>query len=382
MRFLALILGFVFYTHEMFCAEHVSELCCLDSDFKRLDFSDCDKEKVLYIYIGIDYMPDEVIELFQKLSGIRVIVDVFDSNEILEAKLLAGGEGYDIVFPTAFPYFSRQLASNIYQKIDVSKFDFNDIDQDLLKKLSDFDKNNEYCIPFQWGISGIGVNKKILEKLVPDAPMDSLSLVFEEKYISKLSKYGVSLCESQDELFPMVLAYLGRNPENCTENDVKEITDILSKIRKYIFKFTNYGFEDLSSGNACLAFGTSGDIKHIQMQQIKSTGKTDIEFIIPKEGVSLWIDVAAVPSRAKHFKNAMLFLQFLLLPKVSAYIVNRTTRATCTISSKKYVDSVLANDTTIYPTHTIKQKSYIEKYTPGYINNIKTRALTKIKSFI
>lgn len=351
-----------------------------DPTLKGIEFADTDEEKILYIYIGIDYIPAEIVELFSKLSGIKVITDIFDSDEILEAKLLAGGGGYDLVFPTAFPYFSRQLNSNIYQKIDKSKFNFDDFDQDLLDKLATFDSDNEYCLPFQWGISGLGVNTKIVKEVCPDAPMDSLALVFDTKYISKLAKYGVSIYDSQYELFPAVLAYLGEDPERSSKENVEKVSRALSGIRKYIFKFTNYGFEDLSSGSACVVFGTSGDIKHVQMEQEKIKGKSDIKFVLPKEGASLWIDVAAIPVYAKHPKNAMLFLQFIMSAKVNARIANSTTRATCTLSSKKYVDKTIINDITIYPDQNIKRNSYVERYTPGYVNVLKTKMLTKIKS--
>lgn len=379
--FLAVCMN-VFYTFALADSSPIftsNDVSVFADDIANIDFKKTDDEKKLYIYVGIDFLSEELVELFSKLSGIDVIVDIFDSNEILEAKLLAGGNSYDVVFPTAFPFFARQLQTGIFKKIDKTELDYNDLDEDILEKLRTFDINNQYCIPFQWGISGIGINEKVVKKACPDAPLDSLAIIFDKKYVSKLAKHGISVYESQEELFPTVLAYLGKDPEVCNKNDLAEITKTLLNVRKYIFKFTNYGFEDLSSGSSCIILGTSGDIKHIIRQEQKKNGKSNIKFILPKEGTSLWIDVCAIPKTSQHPKNATLFLKFLLSPKINAIIANSTSRATCTISSRKYVKKDLIEDKTIYPGAAVKQKSYIEKYTPGYINSLKIKALTKIK---
>ncbi len=353
---------------SVFCVFAVEERCPIFTsddvrifadDLANIDFRNTDEEKKLYIYVGIDFLSEELVELFSKLSGIDVVVDIFDSNEILEAKLLAGGDNYDVVFPTAFPFFARQLQTGIFQKVDKSEFDYNDLDEDILEKLRTFDINNQYCIPFQWGISGIGINEKVVKKVCPDAPLDSLAIVFDKRYASKLAKHGISVYESHEELFPTVLAYLGKDPEACDENDLAAITHVLLDVRKYIFKFTNYGFEDLSSGSSCVILGTSGDIKHIIRQDQQRYGKSNIKFILPKEGTSLWVDVCAIPKTSKHIKNATLFLKFLLSPKINAIIANSTSRATCTISSRKYVKKDLIDDKTIYPGANVKQNSYI-----------------------
>ncbi len=343
------------------------------------DYKDKDDESILYIYAGIDYIPMQVIKLFERKSGIKVYFGVFDSNEILEAKMLAGGVPYDVVFPTAFPGFSRQLQAKIYRKIDNS-IDRSQFDKYVMAKLAIFDKENEYCIPFQWGISGIGINANIVKKILPNTKLNSYALLFDEENIKKISKNGVSVSESHDELFPAVAVYLGMDPENLSANDVKKIASHLTKIRHYIRKFTGYGFEDLSSGNACIAMSTSGDISSVKNQQIENYNKSFIQFILPKEGASLWIDVAAIPKIAKHVKNAHLFLKFLTHPMVSAYIVNMTCRATAVNKAKKYITSKLLNDQYIYPTDEIKQKCYIEKFQYGPINKLRTHYFTKIKS--
>lgn len=366
--------------------------CCCTSSFAELsiddvqksakneDYSDKDSENLLYIYVGIDYIPQEIVKLFEEVSGIKVVISIFDSNETLEAKMLAGGAQYDIVFPTAFPCFSRQLKAKIYKKIDKSKIDLAKFDSYVIKKIKSFDIENEYCIPYQWGISGLGVREDIIKKAIPNAQFDSYGLIFDEENIKKLSEFGVSVYESHEELFPAVAAYLGFDPENMEMESVRKATEHLKKIRKYIRKFTGYGFEDLSSGNACIVLGTSGDIVSVRNQELANFNKSHIQFVFPKEGASLWIDVAAIPQDAKHVKNAHLFMKFLMNPHVSAYIVNSTCRATALDAAKEHIDKDIVENEYIFPNNDIKMKCYLEKYQYGPLNKIRTKEFTKLKS--
>jgi putrescine transport system substrate-binding protein len=340
------------------------------------NFGQLDNDKRLYINVGIDYIPYKMIELFELLTGVRVIVDIFDSNEILEAKLLAGGVEYDLVFPTAWPHFSRQLKAGIYQKMDKKRVDYAMFDDDILKRLARYDIGNEYCVPYQFGISGIGINENIANSLIKDAPRDSFAIIFDPFYAEKLSKYRISVYESPDELFPAVLAYLGLDPETEKEEDIFKASEHLKKIRKYISKFTSYGFEDLASGNACIALSTSGDILKIN----SSNKKSNIKFLLPKEGAPLWVDVAAIPIKAKHTNNIYAFLKFLFHPRIMAFITNETSRANAVKTSLKFVNKDISDNKNIYPSAEIRQKCYIEKPHSQKIESLKNRLLTNIKS--
>ena len=365
--------GFYFQNSDIVVSESCTELY---KNLSKESFKDLDDERILYINVGIDYIPYELIELFEKLSGIRVIVDIFDSNEILEAKLLAGGAQYDIVFPTAWPHFSRQLNAGIYQKLDKTKINCEIFDKDIMNRLAKYDIDNQYAVPYQFGISGIGINADVVETLAKDAPTNSYALLFDPIFAEKLSKYRISLYESPDELFPAVLAYLGLNPESEDEKDIIKAAEQLKKIRPYISKFTAYGFEDLASENACAVLSTSGDILKSSMTNKKS----NIKFIFPKEGASLWVDVAAIPINAKHLKNAYAFFKFIFNPQVIAYVTNCTSRANTVIASAKFVNKELLKNSNIYPTDEVRKKCYIEKPSSPKIESLKTRLLTVIKS--
>ncbi|GHT90614.1 spermidine-binding periplasmic protein SpuE [Alphaproteobacteria bacterium] len=374
-RYIALVF-IVCFVGIFFCGTHGkrSSQDNLYAELSKIDFGQFDDQKVLYIDVGIDYIPYRLIELFEDITGIRVIVDIFDSNEVLEAKLLAGGAKYDIVFPTAWPNFSRQLKAGIYQKIDKT-LDRKMFDADILLRLAENDKENDYALPYQFGISGIGMDENIIDNLVPDAPKDSLAIIFDPVYAEKISKYRISLYESPDELFPAVLAYLGLNPETENEDDIRKASEHLKKIRRYISKFTSYGFEDIASGNACVTLSTSGDILKVQ----SDNKKPNIKFFLPKEGASLWVDVVAIPKGAKHIKNAHAFMKFLFHPLVIAHVTNETSRANAVIASKEHVDKNLQDNIYIYPSAKIRKKCYIDKSDPK-IESMKTRLLTKIKS--
>lgn len=348
----------------------------LYNELKGEKFGVLDKEKCLSIIVGMDYIPYKFIELFEKLTHVRVTVDISDSNEILESKLLAGGAQYDLVFPTAWPNFSRQLQANIYRKIDHSKIDISVFDKDIMQRLAEYDEGNLHAVPYQFGIAGIGVRENIVNKILPNVSKDSLALIFDPKNAAKLRQYRISIYDSPNELFPALLLYLGKDPNSKNVEDICAAARHLQKIRKYIAKFSSFGFEDLASGSACVTLSTSGDILEVQ----KNDTNANIKFYYPKEGTSLWVDVVAIPRGARHINNAYAFLRFLFHPKVISSITNATSRANAVVAADKYVNKTLTNNPYIYPTTQIREKCYIEKPLPPHIERLKTRLLTRVKS--
>ncbi|MDR2107444.1 MAG: extracellular solute-binding protein [Holosporaceae bacterium] len=342
----------------------------------REEFGPFDEDRHLYIIVGIDYIPTELTEIFESITGIKVVVDIFDSNEILEAKLLAGGAKYDVVFPTAWPHFSRQLKAGIYRKLDKNRVNLSVFNDHIMKRLAEYDVDNDYAIPFQFGISGIGINEEIAKKVLGDFPRNTFALIFDPANAEKLCRYGISVYESPNEIFPAVLAYLGMNPESSDKSDIEKATEHLRKIRPYVSKFTSFGFEDLAAGNACIVLGTSGDIIKVR----KDGNNPNIKFLRPKEGISLWVDVAAIPAKAEHINNAYAFFKFLFHPKVIAEVTNITSRANAVTKSAVHVRKDLKNNPDIYPTADTMKKCYIEKPLPADLEALKTRLLTKIKS--
>lgn len=342
----------------------------------KTDFGPFDREKTLNISIGIDYLPYELIEIFEEITGVKVMVDIFDSNEILEAKLLAGGTQYDIVFPTAWPNFSRQLEAKLYRQIDRNRLDYSQFNPILIEKLAIYNDGDKYCIPYQFGISGIGLDEKLFEKVLPGVDKCDLAIFLDPKNAEKLAKVRISVYDSAEELFPMVLCYLGLDPESNNEEDIIKAAEHLKKIRKYIYKFTSYGFEDLSSQNVAMGLGTSGDI----IKAGQENPKASIKFFRPKQGTALWIDVMAIPVNSRHVKNAYAFFKFLLHPLVISEVTNQTSRANCVPAANKFVDSEIVDDENIYPSDDFIKQCYVERPVSANVSALRTRLLTKIKS--
>ncbi len=373
---LIICLSLVYVFRSSFVEDRSRYTSSLYQELKKEDFGPFDKEKKLNIIIGIDYLPYDFVEMFEELTGIKVQLDIFDSNEILEAKLLAGGTQHDIVFPTAWPSFSRQLTAKVYQPVDHEKVDFSKFNPIVLEKLDIYDKGNLYGVPYQYGISGMGMDTEVVEKVFPNADKHDLGMFLDPQNAEKLAKVRFSIYDSAGELFPMILCYLGLDPETTNEEDIQKAADHLKKIRPYIYKFTEFGFEDLSSQNVTLSMGTSGDIIKVR----KDAGRKNIKFFYPKQGTALWVDVVAIPTGAKHIRNTYAFFKFLFHPKVIAEITNRTYRANCVTEANKYVSKEIANDENIYPSLEFSRKCYITKPVPANIETLRTRLLTKIKS--
>lgn len=337
-----------------------------------------DEEKELYIYTWEGYFPHEVAIAFEKITGIKVHVDVFDSNELLEIKLISGKSHYDIVCPSLTPFFGRQMEICLYQKLDKSLLKFyEDLDPFIICKMSEIDAAVDFSLPYFWGVSGFAVNQKKIKNLFPDIDINSLALVFEEKNLSKISKLNITFLNSPSEVFP-ILAHYMFGGENGTNEQLKQMYDRLCKLRKYIFKFSQSATIDLFNGSSAVAFCTSGSVR--QMLCEADIENRDIKFIFPKEGAELWIDVLAIPKNAKHFKNAHMFFNYIFNPKIIAYISNRVGCANSIVKSKKYIKNDIVTDTNVYPTKEVLDKCFIEKINPIEYDRVRTKLFTKVKS--
>lgn len=336
------------------------------------------EKKDLYIYTWDGYFPHEVIVAFEKITGIKVHVDVFDSNELLEIKLISGKSHYDIVCPSLTPFFGRQMSINLYQKLDKNLLNFwNDIDGFIITKMLEIDGSIDFAVPYFWGVSGFAVNAKKIKEVAPDIDLESLSLVFDEKNIEKISKLNVTFLNSPSEVFP-ILAHYMFGSEDGTEKQLILMYKRLCALRKHIFKFSQSATIDLFNGSSAVAFCTSGSVR--QMICDSDVENNDIKFIFPKEGAELWIDVLAIPKNAKHYKNAHMFFNYIFHPKVIAYISNRMACANSIQKSKKYVKSEIVNDKNVYPTKEVLSKCFIEKVHSIEYDRIRTKLFTKVKS--
>lgn len=340
------------------------------------------EEKKLNIYNWSDYIAPDTIKKFEEETGIDVIYDVFDSNEILEAKLFSGNTGYDIVAPTAIPFLARQINANVLLPLDKSLLkNYNNLDPIIMKQLESADPENKHAIPWMWGTTGFGYNVEKIKEILPNAPTDSLAMFYDKEVISKLSQCGVSILDTPDDVIPTTLAYLGHGLINKENDKLKQAANTLKNIRPFVKYFHSSQYiNDLANGDLCLAMGWSGDILQARDRAKEANQNFTIDYVIPKEGSVIWVDVLAIPKTAPHPKNAHLFLDFIMRPEIAADQTNEIAYANGNAKSLEYIEQDIKNDPGIYPSEKLKQTFKIDILTDEQYYRTRTRAWTKMKT--
>ena len=341
-----------------------------------------DKKHVnIYDWYGV--LPRDVIDQFEKETKIKVNYDVFDNNEMLEAKLLATNSGYDVVFPTATPYGSRQIAMGVYQKIDKSLLtNLTNIEPILLAKMENIDKDLEYLLPYYWGTTGIAFDEDKLNEIIPNDPKNGYYLIFDPNFVDKLKDHGISILQEAVDVFPHVLSFIGLDRNSRSFIDLSKAANHLARICPNIRRFSSSRFiMDLVLGDVCIAQSWSGEaIKAIE--DAKKIGR-NIKYIIPLEGSDIWIDAIAIPIGAPNVKNAHTFINFLLRPDISAKITNQSKIATMVVDSRKFLDKDVLNNELIFPSNEVQSRlsiypTYFDKKSKAY-DKIRSRLWTQLK---
>jgi putrescine transport system substrate-binding protein len=315
------------------------------------------EEKVLNVYNWSDYIDPQVLEDFQKETGIKVRYDVFDSNEVLETKLLTGHSGYDVVVPSAY-FLERQIKAGVFRKLDKSKLpNLARLDPELLQREAGHDPGNAYGVIYMWGTTGIGYDEDRIRRIMPDAPIDSWKLVFDPSVLAKFKGCGVSVLEDPTDMIATALLYLGKDPNSQSEADLKLAEDLLVSIRPSIRTITSSQYIDaLANGDICLAVGYSGDILQARDRAAEAGKKVVIKYSVPKEGALMWFDTLAIPADAQHPGNAHLFIDYLMRPEVAAKNSNFVKYANANLDATPLVEEALRSDTSIYPTAEVKAR--------------------------
>jgi putrescine transport system substrate-binding protein len=308
-------------------------------------------DRVLNVYNWTEYIDPAMLDRFQKQTGITVHYDVFDSLETLEAKLLAGHSGYDVVVPSNEPTFSRLIKVGALAPIDRAQVpNWKNLDADLMRQVESSDPGNQHGAIYLWGTTGIGVNPDRVKKLAPDAPMDSWDLLLKPDNARRIAPCGITMMDSAIDVIPGVLKYLGRSPDSTDPADLAAVEHTLMGIRRYIRSFASGGaLEALATGQACLALDYSGDVVQAQARAEEARRGVAVRYVAPKEGAQLGFDMLAIPADAEHKDAALAFINFLLQPDVMAAITNKVRYANAIPASLAMIRPELLADTNVFP---------------------------------
>jgi putrescine transport system substrate-binding protein len=341
------------------------------------------EEPQLNVYNWSDYIAPDTIPKFTAETGIKVTYDVYDSNEVLEAKLLSGRSGYDVVVPSASPFMARQIAAGVYRVLDRDKLpNWKNLDPRILEMVAASDPGNAHGVPYLWSFTGIGDNETQLRAALGEtAPGDSLALIFDPAVTAKLASCGISLLDTPQEVFPAALAYLGLDPKSRDLGDLDKALAVLEKIRPYIRKFHSSQYiNDLANGDLCVALGYSGDVVQARDRAREAGNGVQIGFRIPKERVQMAVDMMGVPADAPHPDNALRFIDYILRPAVIAEITNTVAYPNPNLPATALVEPAIRDDPAVYPPEDVRRRFYIDLPAAPDYERARTRAWTRLKS--
>ena len=336
----------------------------------------------VHIYNWSDYIGETTLADFQKETGIKPVYDVFDSNETLEGKLLAGRTGYDVVVPSNH-FLGKQIKAGAFQKLDKSQLpNYANLDPVLLKRLEQNDPGNLYAVPYLWGTNGIGYNvDKVRAALGDKAPVDSWDLVFNEANLAKLGQCGVAMLDSPSEMLPVALHYLGLPPNSTDPEDYKKAEALLLKLRPHIAYFNSSKFiSDLSNGNICVAVGWSGAMLEAKTNAEQANNGVKIAYSLPKEGAPVWFDTLVLLKDAPNRPQGLAFIDYLLRPEVIAPVSDHLSYPNGNRAATALVAAATRDNPAVYPSATAMATLYTLEPLPKATERVRTRVWSKVKN--
>lgn len=337
------------------------------------------QERVVNVYNWSDYIDESILQEFTKETGIKVVYDVFDSNELLETKLLAGGSGYDVVVPTA-NFLTRQIQAGVFLKLDKSKLpNLSNMWDVVSERTAKYDPGNEYSINYMWGTVGLGYNQKKVQEALGVEELDSWDVIFDPEKISKLADCGVYILDSPSDIIPTTFKYLGIDTESTSPEDIAKAEEALLKIRPYVRKFHSSEYINaLANGDICLAIGWSGDVFQARDRAAEADQGVVVEYVIPEEGAEMWFDQFAIPADAPHKDEAHAFLDYMMKPEVIAKATNYVYFPNGNKASQEFIDEEILDDPAIYPDEETMAKLFtVSPYEPR-TQRLITRTWTKV----
>lgn len=339
------------------------------------------QDNVVNVYNWSDYIDESILADFEKETGIKVVYDVFDSNDILETKMLAGDSGYDVVVPSG-TFLQRQIQAGVFQPLDKSKLpNLENMWPMIMERTEKFDPGNEHAVNYMWGTTGIGYNVDAAKERLGTDTIDSWSVIFDPEKISKFTDCGVHVLDAADEMIPAALNYLGKDPDSKDIADIEEAGALLEKIRPHVTDFNSSAYINaLADGDACLAVGWSGDVLQARDRAAEAGNDVTVAYAIPKEGALMWFDMLAIPKDAPHPDNAHAFINYLMEPEVIAKASNYVYYANGNEASQPLLNEDVIGDPAIYPSAEARENLFVNTPYGPKEQRVVTRLWTKIKT--
>ena len=339
-------------------------------------------ERVVAIYNWAGYFDPRMLDAFTKETGIKVVYDTYDNNEVLETKLLAGRSGYDVVVPSG-PFLQRLIRAQAFQPLDKAKLpNLVHVWPEIAGRLAAYDPGNAYAVDYTWGTTGIGVNLGLVrERLGAAQPLNTWSLVLNGGLLNKLKDCGVMLLDSPEDLIPSLLPAYGLKPDTKRWDDLTQVTDALFKVRGAVRKFHSSEFIDgLANGDLCLAVGSSGDMMQAKKRAEEARNDVEVAYAIPREGALIWFDAFAIPKDAPHATEAHAFIDYMMRPEVAAANTNFTAYASGNAAAKRFVKPEILGNPGIYPDDATMQRLSVapawDERTQRFVGRLWTRIRT------
>jgi putrescine transport system substrate-binding protein len=339
------------------------------------------QQRTVNVYNWSDYIDPKALDEFTKTTGIKVIYDTYDNNEIVETKLLAGKSGYDIVVPSG-PFLQRLIGAKIFRALDKSKLpNLSNQWPDVTQRLAVFDPGNAHAVNYMWGTTGIGINVKKVRDALGNVPLNTWDLVLKPEMASKLKACGIYMLDSPEDLFPGVLAYLGLNPDSKRIEDLNRAGDTLFRVRGNVQKFHSSEYINaLANGDICVAVGYSGDMLQARKRAEEAKNGVEISYIIPREGALMWFDSFAIPADSKNVAEAHEFINFMLRPEIAAMNTNFVSYASGNLAAKQFVKPEILNDPGIYPDEATFKRLFTNTAYDERSQRTVTRLWTRVKT--
>jgi len=339
------------------------------------------QDNVVNVYNWSDYIDEAVLEQFEEETGITVVYDVFDSNEVLETKLLAGGTGYDVVVPTG-SFLQRQIQAGVFMELDKSKLpNLKHMWDRIMDRVAVYDPGNEHAVNYMWGTTGIGYNVDAAKERLGTERIDSWSVLLEPENLAKFEDCGVHFLDAPTELFPAMLNYMGEDPDSKDPEKLRAAAERLNALRPHVKQIHSSAYINaLANGDACLVIGWSGDVLQARDRAAEAGNDVRVDYAIPQEGALMWFDNMAIPADAPHPDNAHTFINFMMRPKVIAAASNYVYYANGNKASQAHLVEDVIEDPAIYPDAETVENLYVVTPYPPRVQRIVTRLWTRFKT--